>query len=143
MKSFISLFTVALLALGLAACSTPDARIQRNPEIFARLTPAQQEMIRHGQVGLGFTPEMVRLALGDADRVIQRQDETGTSEIWSYVTYDGPGGMPLYRGWYHRYYDWNDVRYPYYLNYPARRDREHFRVVFQDGKVTSIEQQTR
>lgn len=143
MKSITFSFAAALLALGLVACSTPDSRIRRNPEIFSRLAPAQQEMIRHGQVGLGFTPDMVKLALGDPDRVIQRQDEKGTSEIWSYVTYEGPNGMLLYRGWYHRYYDWGDPRFPYYLDYPARRDREHFRVVFKDGKVTSIEQQTR
>jgi len=130
-------------ALLLAGCSTPQTRIQKNPEIFARLTSTQQEMIRHGQVALGFDQEMVKLALGDPDRILQRTDENGSSEIWSYVTYEGYGGTMLYRGWYHRYYRWGDPLFPYYMDYPARQEREHFRVVFKDGKVTSIEHETR
>lgn len=139
---------LALAALGVAlaagaGCTSPESRIQRNPEVFARLSPTEQEMIRHGQVGLGFTPEMVKLALGDPDRVLQRTDQSGTSEIWSYVSYEGPDGIILYRGWYHRYYAWGDPLFPYYTSYAGRREREHFRVVFKDGKVISIEHETR
>lgn len=140
---FISVLFVAAGMAGLAGCSTPEARIQKNPEIFARIAPEQQEMIKKGQVGVGFDQEMVKLALGEADRVRSRTDATGTSEVWSYVTYDGPDGFPLYRGWYHRYYGWGDPLYPYYLNISARREREHLRVVFDvSGKVVSVEQET-
>jgi hypothetical protein len=126
-----------------SGCSTPATRIRQNPELFAQLTPAQQEAIRRGQVAVGFTAEMVRLALGEPDRYSTRTDADGTSEIWSYVTYDGPTGVPLYRGWYHRYYMWGDPLYPYYLSVPGRREREHFRVIFRNGSVTAIEQERR
>lgn len=125
----------------LAGCATPAARIRQNPEPFAQLAPDQQEMIRRGQVAVGFTAEMVRLALGEPDRYSTRTDADGTSEIWSYVTYDGPTGVPLYRGWYHRYHMWGDPLYPYYLSVPGRREREHFRVIFRNGRVTAIEQE--
>jgi hypothetical protein len=144
-KLYLVLATL-LIAVGLAGCATPEARIQKNPEIFARLTLSQQEMIKKGQVGVGFDQEMVKLALGEADRVSSRTDAKGTSEVWSYVTYDGGDGYPypIYRGYYHRYYGWGNPMYPYYMNYSGRRMREQFKVTFgPDGKVSSIEQEKR
>jgi hypothetical protein len=142
MKKFTFLLTLALGALVfLAGCSTPEARIKRNPELFASISPAEQQLIREGKVGIGFTPEMVKLALGDPDRVFTRTDANGTNESWSYTTYEGDDGLILYRGFYHRYYGWGGF-YPFYLDYPARRDREYIKVVFSGGRVASIEQQT-
>lgn len=128
--------------LGLMSCSTPEARISKNPEMFARLTPAQQEMIKKGEVGVGFDQEMVKLALGQPDRIVSRTDVNGTGEVWSYITYEAPDGFILYRGWYHRYYGWGDPLYPYYMSYPGRRERDHLRIVFDTaGRVTSIEKE--
>jgi leucyl aminopeptidase (aminopeptidase T) len=31
--------------------------------------------------------------------------------------------------------------FPYYLDYPQRRERDHYRVTFKDGKAVSIEEQ--
>lgn len=128
---------------GYTGCSSPAARIRRDPEFFAQLLPAQQEMIRRGQVAVGFTAEMVRLALGEPDRTRVRTNADGTSEIWSYVTYDTTDGRPLYRGWYHRYYRWDDPMYPYYLAVPVRRERDRFRVEFRNGAVVALDQETR
>jgi len=134
-------FATALVALFAAGCSTPESRIEKNPGAFARLTPVQQDMIKKGQVGLGFDKEMVQLALGEPDRLITRTDGSGTKEIWSYTTYEGTDGVFLYRGWYHRYYAFSDPLYPYYLNVPSRRDRERFRVVFAADRVIEIQQE--
>jgi hypothetical protein len=93
---------------------------------------------------VGFDQEMVKLALGEPDRVRARTDAQGTTEVWSYVTYDGDNGYPLYRGFYHRYYVWGDPFYPYYMNYSSRRTREQLRINFDaTGKVSSIEQEKR
>ncbi|MBE7537605.1 MAG: hypothetical protein HS122_04260 [Opitutaceae bacterium] len=143
MKSFHLRLLLApmLLVLFAAGCSTPQSRIDKNPAAFSRLTPQQQDLIKKGQVALGFDKEAVQLALGEPDRLITRTDASGTKEIWSYTTYEGMDGAFLYRGWYHRYYCYADPMYPYYLNFPSRRTRERFRVVFSDNKVIEIQQE--
>jgi hypothetical protein len=134
--------TAGLVALlGLAGCATPEARIQRNPELFASLAASDQQTIKEGRVALGFTPEMVRLALGDPDRVTTRTDASGTNEVWRYTTYETDGGVYLYRGYYHRFHYYGDPFFPYYLNYSGRRDRDHFKVTFSGGRVSAIEEE--
>ena len=135
-------FLIACAALVVAAgCSTPQARINRSPEAYAKLSAADQQLIREGKVAVGFTPEMVRLALGDPDRVSTRTDANGVNEAWSYATYETEKGVVLYRGFYHR--QWCDpLIYPYYASYPSRRTREYLKIVFADGRVSVIEQQS-
>jgi hypothetical protein len=134
-------FFLALAGLLLAAgCATPEARIKQNPDLFATLSPADQDLIRQGKVGIGFTPDMVKLALGDPDRVYTRTDANGTNETWSYTTYESDTGVLLYRGYYHRRRHWGDPMFPYYTTFPERREREYFRVVFAGGRVSAIEQ---
>lgn len=132
----------AAAVLVLAACSTPAARIKRNQALFDALAPAEQALIREGKVGIGFTPEMVLLAVGDPDQRWTRTDAQGRSEIWSYTTYDGRDGSPLYRGYYHRYHG----GYPFFYDsfyHEAARAREYFKVTFSGGKVTAVEQADR
>lgn len=130
------------MLLALAACASPEARIRGNRAAFDALNPAQQALIKEGKVAVGFTPEMVRLAVGAPDQRWTRTDASGRFEIWSYTTYDGLSGMPLFRGDYHRYAG----GYPYFYDtFYARgaRAREYFKVTFSERKVSAIEQDTR
>ena len=131
----------AVFALGLAGCSTPETRISRSPELFASLSAADQQTIKEGRVALGFTPEMVKLALGDPDRVWTRTDSSGVSEVWRFMTYESDAGVYLYRGYYHRHYFYGDPFFPYYLNYPARRERDYLKITFTGGRVSAIEEE--
>ncbi len=140
MKSPLILTAFLAIAVWLAGCASPDARIKRSPEMFARLTPEQQALVKEGKVGIGFDADAVRLAVGNPDRVWTRTDATGTTEIWSYTTWENDAGQPLYRGWYHM----DSVFYPFYMDYPSRQEHEYFKVVFgPDHKVKAIEQDTR
>jgi hypothetical protein len=130
------------LSLLLSACSTPAARIKRNQAVFDALPAAEQALIREGKVGIGFTPDMVRLAVGDPDQRWVRTDREGEAEIWSYTTYDGRDGVPLYRGYYHRYHGGYPFFYDDFRSGYAK-PREYFKVTFEDGKVTAIEQDVR
>ncbi|MDF3056990.1 MAG: hypothetical protein K0R17_1205 [Rariglobus sp.] len=140
MKTSFILSALLVLTVWGAGCASPDARIKRSPEIFARLTPEQQALVKEGKVAIGFDADAVRLAVGAPDRTWTRTDAAGVSEVWSYTTWTNDRGYPLYRGWYHV----GSGLYPYYLNEPARKEQEYFKVVFgPDGKVTAIEQDSR
>jgi hypothetical protein len=135
----ISLISACVCFL-LAGCSTTESRIKDNPDAFNRLAPAQQELIKKGQIAIGFDADMVHLAIGEPDHIRVRTDLAGTSEVWIYTTWENSAGGILYSGWYHRRFD---SFYPYYLEVPARRERDHFRVTFKDGKVIAIETETK
>jgi len=77
-------FCLLSLAFFLAACSTPESRISKDQAIFDSLPPATQQKIRAGQVDVGFTPQMVKLALGEPDGAFNRTTSEGSEEIWTY-----------------------------------------------------------
>ena len=122
----------------LAGCVNPQHRIEQNPAAFARCTPEQQELIKQGRVAVGFDEEMVKLAVGDPDKIYERIDAGGKSETWVYTIYQGYDGMMYYRGWYHRGFGPGGF-YPYYLDYPNRQELERLRIVLRGGKVESVE----
>lgn len=124
MKTFSPFAAVLVLAALFAGCATPDTRIHRSPEVFARLTPAQQALVRQGKVAIGFDADAVRLAVGLPDRKWTRMDAAGTREVWSYSTWENDRGQPLY-----------------HVSYPGLREHEYFKVIFgPDGKVVAIEE---
>jgi len=131
---------LAAALLWLAGCATtPESRIGRNPEAFAKLTPAQQALVKAGEVAVGFDEEMVRLAVGEPNRKWIRTDASGSGEVWSYTTWGDAGGPP-YPGWYRGFYG---PMPGYYPDYRERHEREYLRVVFKGGKVTAVESETR
>jgi hypothetical protein len=67
MKTSLKSLMLAAVATALvfsSGCSTPETRIRQNPALFAQLAPEQQEMIRRGQVAVGFNAEMKHLREG-------------------------------------------------------------------------------
>lgn len=151
-KSLPGLLAVCALAL-LSACTTPDSRIKKNPDAFAKFPPETQEMIKKGQIALGFDQEMVRFAIGNPDRIRTRVDADGSKEVWSYTSYHVDTTVGFYGGYYPGYYGAYAYRpwgyYPYWgagfggwgYPYSGSIPYEQFRVEFRGGKVTSIEQE--
>jgi hypothetical protein len=84
MKPKLLLLTAAFGAMLAAGCSTVDSRIAKNREAFNTWPPAVQDKVVLGQIDVGFTPEQVRVALGEPDRVFTRTTADGTSQVWSY-----------------------------------------------------------
>ena len=84
MKEFRTRCSAALAAALLTACASTDSRIHDNQAAFDGYPPPVQQQIRAGQVDIGFTPEMVRMALGEPDRRFSRSSATGDSEVWAY-----------------------------------------------------------
>lgn len=63
---------------------TPEGRIVQNREAFEKFPLEVQAKVRAGQVDIGFTPEMVRLALGEPAKIFARKTAEGASEVWVY-----------------------------------------------------------
>ncbi len=130
--------TLCAALLLLAGCAGPEARIRRQQAQFAQLAPEAQAMIRDGRVGLGFSPEMVRLAVGEPDRRWTRTDAQGETEIWSYTSFETRRDGRLERGWYPA----GAAGSPWALEASGgtARAREYFKVSFTGGRVSAVEQ---
>ena len=81
---FISTLPVLACLMLLAACATPDSRIAGNRTAFEKFPVEIQQKIKAAQVDVGFTPEMVRMSLGEPARKFTRKTEMGDTEVWSY-----------------------------------------------------------
>lgn len=145
-----SRFLLPFAALGLlmfaAGCQSVESRIKEKPEVFASVDHATQEKIKQGIIDLGYTEDMVYLALGKPDQKRESVTANARSVTWIYNTYytryDGTAMVGYYR---QVYYD------PYLRSYrlyyrPAFADtyreetEERIRVSFANGKVSAIEQ---
>lgn len=81
MKNLMMLMAVAVLV---SACASPQSRIRNNLELFASFDPEVQERIEAGQVEIGFTEDMVRMALGEPNRRLRQTTQEGESVAWVY-----------------------------------------------------------
>ena len=81
MKSLLAAFFLGFFA----ACATPEYRIGRQADKFAGYPSEIQEKIKRGQVDIGFTQDMVLLALGKPNREYIRTVQDGELELWAYV----------------------------------------------------------
>jgi hypothetical protein len=133
----IGLLIIGLLVGWVGCTTTPERRIQQNPELFQGLSPAEQEAVRTGQVELGYTPEMVFLALGEPDRKITRKTPDDMREIWIYqgrfLTTDTVRV-------YDQYGSFRPVRSPMYLDRTVEHVYVRARLEFVEGELVSVEQ---
>ena len=130
------LFPGLLLIALLSACSTPQSRIDSNRAAFDQFPAAVQEKIRAGRVDLGFTPEMVRMALGKPARQTTRKTTAGDVEIWIY-TDDKPQlsfGFGVASGGYH-----HAMGVGMETSTGGYDPDEKARVEFRGGQVVSVE----
>lgn len=141
----LRLLSLVLLAL-LAGCSTVDKRIQEKSVLFAGLDVATQEKLRQGIVEIGFTTDMVYIALGEPDDKREKISATGRELTWVYSSYrqeyagTGVAGhrrVLIYDPALKRSYVMLE---PVVVDVYNQRIDDRIRVTFRDGKVTVIEQ---
>lgn len=129
----LSLFATLLLVS--AGCASVDSRVKDHQAAFDSWPAEVQEKVRAGKVEMGFTTEMVEVALGKPDRFSSRTSERGQADVWVYFD-DGPGfsiglGLGSSRGS-------TGVGGGVTLG-DDFRDEENMRVIFEGGRVTAIE----
>jgi ABC-type Fe3+-hydroxamate transport system substrate-binding protein len=137
---FPSSLAITLAALLLAGCaSTPQDRIGQNRAMFESFPADVQRKVSAGEVDVGFTEEMVVLALGKAGRKFTRADASGESQVWVYYKSQPRFGFGfgMSSGGY------GGVSSGVAVSTAGNPDDEFQRVVFQDGRVTAVEKITR
>lgn len=136
MRHVLRLLALALVALLAACASTPSSRIARNRAEFEKYPPAIRVKIIEGRVDVGFTPAMVRLALGEPARIISRQADRENSEVWIYQGHRPQVGVGLGFGSYGRH---SASSIGVSTSTGGYDSGEKMRVEFREGKVAAIE----
>lgn len=96
----LSYIILASLAAILSSCSsTPASRIQKNPGLYASLSPKHQRMVRQGRIDRGMTKPAVYLAMGHPDTKFSGQRDGKTQDRWDYDVY-----VPVYSHGFSPYY---------------------------------------
>ena len=139
--------TRSLCALGLAGllvlagcASSPHARIEANRARFESYPLEVQERIALGEVRPGFTPDMVRMALGEPARVVERWTESGTREVWVYTRKRPRFGIGIGVGsWGGR----TGVSTGVGVSTGGWEPDEVMRVEFRDGVVNAVDHRAR
>jgi len=140
-------WAVLSLLLFSAGCQTVETRIKEKPNVYAGLDKTTQDMIKQGIIGIGYTEDMVYLALGSPDQMRESVTADSRTLLWIYNSYssyyDGPY-MTGYYGYGYPYYPYYYRPYAYYWPPPFAgyhtEKEERIRVTFSGGKVTAIDQ---
>jgi hypothetical protein len=82
LRRILALLSAAVI--GLAACNTTESRIRRQQALFEGYPPEVQHNIRNGVIEIGYSPDMVLMALGSPDRRTEVKTGDGTAVIWTY-----------------------------------------------------------
>ncbi len=137
-----------LCLLAGTGCSTVSSRIKANQQLFNSFPSEAQEAIRQGKINIGFTDQMVIIALGVPHRVYERREQDARYHVWSYIMvyriYDRPplgSRRYVFRDGHgiHTVYEMGP--YPWLWDEYREREIEVMRVVFDESAhVTAIEQ---
>ena len=107
-----------------SGCDTVAVRVLTNYDTFSKLDPKVRANIVRGRVALGYTPEMVRLALGRPNRSYAPSYLGGREETWTYFAQDVPSSTGF------------DPNQPHYANSTPTIFLGS--VTFRDGKVVEF-----
>jgi hypothetical protein len=130
----------------ITGCQTVESRIKEKPEAFANVDKATQDKIKQGIIDLGYSEDLVYLALGVPDQKRETITATGKTLTWIYNTYYNRYDGSVYASYYRSvYYDpylgaYRMYYRPILADAYTQEKEERIRIVFQDGKVTVIEQ---
>jgi hypothetical protein len=121
-------------------CSSVHSRIEQNRPQYSTWPLEVREKIAAGKVDVGFTPQQVRVALGEPDYISTRTTADGTTEVWGYRERGPRFGFGVGVG----SFGGHGATSIGVATNSSARDDEKLRVVFdRNGKVSSIEEAQR
>jgi hypothetical protein len=150
MKNRTWLLVLPLFALlSFTGCQTVETRIKEKPAVFASLDKTTQDRIMEGIIGIGYSEDMVYLALGSPDQIRESVTADKHTLIWiynSYIPHYDTAFMMSYHRYpygypgYYRPYGYGYYYPPYALGPTYTEKEERIRVTFNEGKVSAIDQ---
>lgn len=132
----IAAVTVLISTLSSGCATTVDDRIDADRERYDAYPPEVRDNIRIERIEPGYTEDMVRMALGDPDRMHTRIMEETTEEVWIYATARPRVSMGFGLGGGTRH---TGIGTGVGLGTGGRQE-ETMRVIFRDGVVHAIEE---
>ena len=136
MKKILRFLPLAAALLLVQGCSTPSSRIEHHQAAFNSWPDDVRQKVQSGHVDVGFTTEMVQVALGEADRAYTRTSAQGTSDVWVYLDHGPKFAVGVGVGGYS-----GNTAYGTSVTVgdDVFRENEVLRVVFQNGRVVALE----
>ncbi len=148
MKIQLSLL-LAATALVLAGCNTFNARARQMSAVYDQLPASEQQRLQRGVIGIGDSPEMVYIALGNPDERRDILNADGTQTTWIYKSYWQQYEGQAWLGYRRVIVPSRSGRGYVVFHEPVTQDvyRTHvddkIRVTFANGVVQSVEQTQR
>ncbi len=130
----------------LSGCQTVNDRIKEKPEAFAQVDKATQDKIKQGIIDIGYSEDLVYLALGNPDQKRESVSANGRTVTWIYNTYYQRYDGTQFAGYHrHVYFDpylrsYRVYYQPVFAEVYNDEKEERIRIVFKDGKAAVIEQ---
>ena len=135
MKLTAHLIISASASLLMGCYSTPQSRIDQNPDLFASFSEEQKTLILKGKIELGFTQEMVRMAAGPPHQKTTKENQAGVGEVWTYYKYRTITSNYIFNNSDNSTYWSGDPFDPY--PFPNKRDKALV-VNFENGEVIAF-----
>lgn len=137
---------VLVAAVALAGCNTTSSRIRQKAAVFASLPAADQARLRKGEVAIGDTGDMVFIALGAPTRHVEHTAANSSRTEWIYREYHESYAGTAVTG-YRRVVGFDPrtgrrfvYLEPCYENVYREHSEDRLRIVFENGRVASIEE---
>jgi hypothetical protein len=148
MKTSISLL-LAGVALVSTGCNTFNSRARQMSAVYDNLPASDQQRLQRGIIGIGDTPEMVYIALGNPDERRDILNADGNQTSWIYRTYWQQYEGQAWLGYRRVIVPARGGRGYVVFHEPVTQDvyrthvDERIRVTFANGAVQSVEQTQR
>lgn len=84
-RSLVLIICATFALLAGSGCSTVDSRIREHESMFRGLDPSTQQKLREKKVEIGYTPDMVYIALGRPSSRSERVTANAQTMIWIYT----------------------------------------------------------
>lgn len=135
--------------LAFSGCDTFHSRARQMSGVYNQLSAGEQQRLQRGAINVGDTPEMVYIALGNADERRDVMNADGTQSVWIYKTYWQQYEGTAWLGYRRIIVPAGNGRGYIVYHEPVTQDvyRTHadetIRVTFSRGVVSQVEQQRR